>query len=56
MAPGGACLFLKGSNVDAELTASAGGWQMRTERFASRTSPSASILRISEIEIVEFPA
>jgi 16S rRNA (guanine527-N7)-methyltransferase len=56
MAPGGACLFLKGSNVDAELTASAGGWQMRTERFTSRTSPSASILRISEIEIVEFPA
>jgi 16S rRNA (guanine527-N7)-methyltransferase len=56
MAPGGACLFLKGANVDAELTASAGGWQMRTERFASRTSPSASILRISEIEIVEFPA
>ena len=56
LAPGGTCLFLKGAKVDAELTAIPAGWQMRTERFPSRTSPSASILRISEIEIVEFPA
>ena len=52
---GGVCLFLKGANADAELTAAAAGWHMRAERFPSRTAPSASILRISEIAVVEPP-
>ena len=51
LAPKGVCVFLKGANADAELTAAAVGWHMRTERFPSRTSPDASILRISEIAI-----
>ena len=55
LASGGVCLLLKGAQVDAELTASAARWHMRTERFPSRTSANASILRISEIEIVESP-
>ncbi len=52
----GVCLFLKGANADAELTQAAPRWHMRTERFPSRTSAQASILRIREIAIVEFPA
>ncbi len=56
LAENGACLFLKGSNADAELTAAAARWHMRAERFPSRTSPSASILRISEIAVAEPPA
>ena len=49
----GVCLFLKGANADAELTAATTGWHMRVERFPSRTAPSANILRISEIAIAE---
>ena len=49
VAPGGACLFLKGASAKEELTAAATQWHMRTERIASRTSPGASVLRISEI-------
>ena len=53
LAPDGVCLFLKGANADAELPAAAQGWHMRVERFPSRSHPSAQILRISEIAIVE---
>ena len=56
LAADGVCLFLKGVNADAELTTAAARWHMRTERFPSRTSAQASILRIREIAIVEFPA
>ena len=56
LAENGVCLFLKGANADVELTAAAGEWHMRTERFPSRTAPGASILRISEIAVVEPPA
>jgi 16S rRNA (guanine527-N7)-methyltransferase len=49
LAPGGVCLFLKGANADAELTAATGEWHIHAERFPSRTAPGASILRISEI-------
>lgn len=45
----GVCLFPKGGTVDAELTAAAQGWHMRVERFASKTAPGATILRLSEI-------
>ena len=55
LAKNGVCLFLKGANADAELTAAAAGWHMRAERFPSQTAPSASILRISEITVVEPP-
>jgi 16S rRNA (guanine527-N7)-methyltransferase len=48
----GFCLFPKGRGVDAELTAATTGWHMRVERFPSRTSPDATLLRISEIRRV----
>ncbi len=53
VAPGGSCLFLKGAGVDAELTEARARWHMRVGRTASRTSPRASVLRISEITPVE---
>ena len=49
VAPGGYCLFLKGIGAEAELTAAATQWHMRTQRTASQTAHGASILRISEI-------
>lgn len=49
---GGQCLFPKGRGAEDELTRAAPGWHMRVERFASRTSPDATILRISEIHRV----
>jgi 16S rRNA (guanine(527)-N(7))-methyltransferase RsmG len=45
----GICLLPKGRTADDELTAAARGWHMRIERFPSRTSPRATLLRISEI-------
>ncbi len=49
LAPDGVCLFPKGRDVEAELTAAAVGWHMRVERVPSQTSPGATLLRISEI-------
>ena len=49
LAPGGVCLFPKGRDAEAELTAAAAGWHMRIEHVPSRTSPGATLLRISEI-------
>jgi 16S rRNA (guanine527-N7)-methyltransferase len=49
LAPDGVCLFLKGAGAPAELTAAAADWHMRVETIPSRTDPSATILRISEI-------
>ncbi|SDB64557.1 16S rRNA (guanine(527)-N(7))-methyltransferase RsmG [Belnapia rosea] len=54
--PGGVALFPKGRNVTEELTAAAAGWTMRTERFASRTDPDSTILRLSEISPVSAQA
>ncbi len=48
LTPGGQCLLLKGSTVDSELTDASVEWNMRVERFPSRTAPGASILRITE--------
>ncbi len=45
----GICLFLKGRTAAAELTSASSKWRMRVEQFPSRTDPSASLLRISEI-------
>jgi 16S rRNA (guanine527-N7)-methyltransferase len=52
LAPDGVALFPKGQNAGIELTDAAAQWQMRVERFSSRTDPRASILRISEIRRV----
>ncbi|CAO3408090.1 16S rRNA (guanine(527)-N(7))-methyltransferase RsmG [Azospirillum largimobile] len=46
----GKCLFLKGSALDDELTATTQYWTMDSERFDSRTDPSGTILRVSHLE------
>ena len=51
LAPGGTCLFLKGAQVEAELTEVAGQWQMKVERIPSRTPP-GMVLRITELRRV----
>jgi 16S rRNA (guanine527-N7)-methyltransferase len=52
LAPGGHCLFLKGANVQPELTHAGAQWHMRVERLPSRTAPDACILRISNLSRV----
>lgn len=49
LAPAGICLFPKGNNVAAELTAARQEWHMHVEHFPSRTDPDGTILRIREI-------
>jgi len=46
----GTGLFLKGQNLDDELTVTTKCWKMRTERFESRTDPTGTILRVSGID------
>ncbi|PWC32267.1 16S rRNA (guanine(527)-N(7))-methyltransferase RsmG [Azospirillum sp. TSO35-2] len=48
----GTGLFLKGQNLDDELTATTQYWRMRPERFDSRTDPTGTILRVSALERV----
>ncbi|HYG84692.1 MAG TPA: 16S rRNA (guanine(527)-N(7))-methyltransferase RsmG [Azospirillum sp.] len=43
----GVALFLKGQNVEDELTDTTKYWKMQTERFDSITDPTGSILRMS---------
>lgn len=45
----GVALFLKGQNVEDELTDTTKYWKMRVERFDSLTDSSGSILRLSGI-------
>lgn len=45
----GVALFLKGQNVEDELTDTTKYWKMQTERFDSVTDSSGSILRLSGI-------
>ena len=52
LAPGGTCLFLKGSSAQAELTAASAQWHMQSECLPSRTAPNACILRISDLHRV----
>ena len=52
LAPGGECLFLKGANVQTELTHAAAQWHMQVQRVPSRTAPDACILRISDLRRV----
>jgi 16S rRNA (guanine527-N7)-methyltransferase len=49
LALGGIALLPKGRTAEAELTEAAAGWTLQVERFRSRTDPSATILRLSEI-------
>ncbi len=49
LAPDGVCLFPKGANAVAELTAARQDWQMQVEHFESRTDPTGAILRLCEI-------
>jgi 16S rRNA (guanine527-N7)-methyltransferase len=49
LAPGGACWFLKGRGIDAELEAAGREWTMRVERWVSRTNPEGVVLRLSGI-------
>lgn len=49
LSPDGVALFQKGRTVEAELTAASPDWTMRVERFASRTDPDATLLRLSGI-------
>ena len=49
LAPHGVALFPKGRTAAQELTDASAHWHMSVERFASRTDPSATILRLSEI-------
>ena len=49
LAPDGLCLFPKGRTAVDELTAARREWHMRAEHFPSRTSPTASLLRLREI-------
>lgn len=52
LAPDGVCLFPKGRQVADELTAARRDWHMHVECFPSRTSPTATLLRIREIRRV----
>jgi 16S rRNA (guanine527-N7)-methyltransferase len=56
LTPDGVCLFLKGVGVDSELTAAAAEWQMRVQRFPSRTAAGGVILRISGLQRANRPA
>jgi 16S rRNA (guanine527-N7)-methyltransferase len=49
LAPGGVAIFPKGRTAEAELTAARAAWTFAVERFASRTDPEATILRLSDI-------
>jgi len=42
-------IYLKGQNIEGELTATRKIWTMRAEEFPSRTNPAATILRLREV-------
>ncbi|MBB2155262.1 16S rRNA (guanine(527)-N(7))-methyltransferase RsmG [Gluconacetobacter diazotrophicus] len=52
LAPDGFCLFLKGRNVEDELTAAAADWHMAVSRLPSRTNADGTILRLGDIRRV----
>jgi len=47
LATNGVALFLKGRDVEQELTAASREWHMHVQRVASHTQPGASILQIT---------
>jgi 16S rRNA (guanine527-N7)-methyltransferase len=46
------CLFLKGQNVEVELTQARKSWRMKAQRHPSLTDPSGTILDIRELHHV----
>ena len=46
LAPGGVCLFLKGSRIEDELTQARRRWTMQAERFPNPSDSTGTILRI----------
>ncbi|MCA8934152.1 MAG: 16S rRNA (guanine(527)-N(7))-methyltransferase RsmG [Rhodospirillaceae bacterium] len=51
--PGTVSLFLKGQDVEAELTTLPRDSRVRVERWPSRTNPDATVLRLTELPSVE---
>lgn len=49
LAKDGAALFPKGAKAEAELTRASKKWKMRAERIPSRSDPSGTIFRISDL-------
>jgi len=49
LAKGGIALFPKGAKAEAELTRASKKWKMRAERVHSRSDPSGTIFRISDL-------
>jgi 16S rRNA (guanine527-N7)-methyltransferase len=47
--PDSICLFLKGEQAEAELTAAAKGWNMDIERIPSRSDPKGAVLRLAHV-------
>lgn len=48
----GVCFFLKGHNVEAELTAARKAWTMQIQRLPSKSDPTGVILRLEDIHRV----
>lgn len=44
------CLYPKGGNIDAELTAAEARWQMSVRRYPSRTAPDGCILEVRHLQ------
>jgi 16S rRNA (guanine527-N7)-methyltransferase len=49
LAKNGIAIFPKGAKAEAELTRASKRWKMRAERIPSRSDPSGTILRISDL-------
>ncbi len=45
-------LFLKGQNVEEELTRATKSWRMEVDRIPSRSDPAGTILRVTEVRRV----
>lgn len=52
LAPGGEAIFQKGAEFEAEVAKSLEPWRFRLDTYPSKTDPSATILKLGEIERV----
>lgn len=52
LAPGGEAIFLKGAGYDAEVAESLETWSFRLDTYPSKTDPSATILKLGDIQRV----
>ena len=50
--PEGVCLFLKGQDIDKELTETTKYWNITAERRTSVSDPSSTVLRLTEVSRV----